>query len=54
MENKQPPLQIIIINVGRKYVHEDDKELKKYIGKILEGNIKMPYRGPQRRKKGAK
>lgn len=53
MENK-PPLQIIIINVGQKYINEDDREVRKYIGLILEGKVKMPYRGPQGRKKGVK
>ncbi len=50
MENKPPPLQIIIINVGQKYAQEDDREVRKFIGQILEGRVKMPYRGPQRRK----
>jgi len=50
MENKPTPLQIIIINLGQKYIQEDDREVRKYIGLILEGKVKIPYRGPQRRR----
>ena len=44
MEKKPPSLQVIIINVGLKYSQEDDREVKKYIGQILEGEVKKPYR----------
>lgn len=50
MENKQPSLQVIIINVGQRYVQEDDREIRKHIGQILEGVVKSPYSAPQRRK----
>jgi len=50
MENKPPPLQIIIINVGQRYVQESDREIKKHIGRILEGLEKRPCNVPQRRK----
>lgn len=49
MENK-PTLQVIIINVGQRYIKEEDRELRKHIGRILEGVEKMPYMSPQRRK----
>jgi len=49
MENK-PTLQVIIINLGQRYIKEDDRELRKYIGRILEGVERRPYKASQRRK----
>lgn len=47
ISTKPPPLEALISSVGQQYARESDIEVKKYIGQILEGEVKKPYRAPQ-------
>lgn len=40
IENQQPKVKIVILRIKDKYLICEDKGLKKYIGKILLGEIK--------------
>jgi len=51
MRDSPPPLTLIIIKVGQDYLSEDDKEVRKYIGQILEGKVRMPYKKIKRNRK---
>lgn len=48
ISTKPPPLEALISSVGQQYARESDIEVKKYIGQILEGKVKRPYKAPQK------